>query len=187
MLAKLTRIRIQPSRSARWNLQHFSFSFLFFSELSVRISTRLENGRTVVECHCPYPIQGNALRWRGVWRSTFQRHSHWADGHGRLPSASRMAFFSFFFFFWKETSPADTDWSLNLEPQNKNNKIKTRKWSSDHLPPLWPSDSLRTELPRSLSRTLRVCRLTAVVYEYTSRLSSRHFFTAVKFIRKVRR
>ena len=36
-------------------------------------------------------------------------------------------------------------------------------------------------------RTLRVCRLTAVVYEYTLRLSSRHFFTAVKLIRKVRR
>ena len=32
-----------------------------------------------------------------------------------------------------------------------------------------------------------VCRLTAVVYEYTLRLSSRHFFTAVKLFRKVRR
>ena len=42
-------------------------------------------------------------------------------------------------------------------------------------------------IPRPLSRTLRVCRLTAVVYEYTLRLSSRHFFTAVKLIRKVRR
>ena len=42
-------------------------------------------------------------------------------------------------------------------------------------------------VPRPLSRCLRVCRLTAVVYEYTLRLSSRHFFTAVKLIRKVRR
>ena len=42
-------------------------------------------------------------------------------------------------------------------------------------------------VPRPLSRTLRVCRLTAVVYEYTLRLSSRHFFTAVKLIRKVRK
>ena len=44
-----------------------------------------------------------------------------------------------------------------------------------------------TQGPRQLSRTLRVCRLTAVVYEYTLRLSTRHFFTAVKLIRKVRR
>ena len=42
-------------------------------------------------------------------------------------------------------------------------------------------------VPRPLSCTLRVCTLTAVVYEYTLRLSSRHFFTAVKLIRKVRR
>ena len=46
---------------------------------------------------------------------------------------------------------------------------------------------LAVDLPRPLSRTLRVCRPTAVVYEYTLRLSSRHFFTAVKLIRKVRR
>ena len=42
-------------------------------------------------------------------------------------------------------------------------------------------------VPRPLSRTLCVCRLTAVVYENTLRLSSRHFFTAVKLIRKVQR
>ena len=42
-------------------------------------------------------------------------------------------------------------------------------------------------VPRPLSRTLRVCRLTAVVHEYTLRLSSRHFLTAVKLIRKVGR
>ena len=39
-------------------------------------------------------------------------------------------------------------------------------------------------VPRLLSRTPRVSALTAVVYEYTLRLSSRHFFTAVKLFVK---
>ena len=70
-------IRIQAP--AGWNLQHFFFYFLLFSELSVTIWTNI--------CGMPLCLpQGRALRRRGVWLSTFRRASQWANchWHGRL-------------------------------------------------------------------------------------------------------
>ena len=64
---------------------------------------------------------------------------------------------------------------------------RRRYWQNDYEYNVVGRVKLAVDLPRPLSRTLRVCRPTAVVYEYTLRLSSRHFFTAVKLIRKVRR
>ena len=94
--------------------------------------------------------------------------------HRQLPSARL-----FCLFVKKRQASKDTDRSLNLELQKKPEDLK-REVLTALLPPR-PSgvgDS------KPISRTLPVWRPTAVVYKYTLRPSSRHFFTAVKLFAK---
>ena len=140
-----------------------SFSFLFLSELSFMIQTRFENRRVFVilaGVECDVQFLEELLNELIV---------NW---HGRLTSDM-----VFSFFLATEIS-LERRRSMFIKLETEKNR-RLEKESSNHLLPPWPSYSSRAGPPRPLSRTLRVCRLTAVVYKCTLRLSSRHFFTAV--------
>ena len=81
---------------------------------------------------------------------------------------------------WQTTNTNTCGWAVFLHVDFRFRDEYTDKTNTNTNTTSSAGWNLVTQGPRQLSRTLRVCRLTAVVYEYTLRLSSRHFFTAVK-------
>ena len=156
--------RANTNALAGWNLQHFFYFFSFLSSQwlsgqDLKMYEYLWNATV----HVLIP-QGRALSWRGVsfnFSDELLRELIVTDQDGYLLTWLHQ------FLFGKGDASKDTDQSWN---QKKKSRLEKR--SSD------------TSCHRDLVIYLQLATPghSAVVYEYTLRLSSRHFFTAVKLL-----